>query len=111
MMFYISSSKFFEENITSNPEISVEVYFINLFSFLELVTYMMPTKVAFEKQSAVDGDILSDLLKAHLFYFFKTQSAKFSEKSSVYFPTHSSCYEDTVDYGVKASASLEDFRE
>ena len=111
MMFYISSSKFFEENISSNPEINIDVYFINLFAFLELVTYMMPTKVSFEKQSAADSDILTDLLKAHLFFFFKTQSIKFSEKSSVYFPTLSSCYEDTIDLGVKAAASVEEFKE
>lgn len=111
VMFYVSSTKFFEENVASNPEIDVDLYFRNLFAFLTLVTYMMPTKVAFEKQSAADGDLLTDLLRAHLFYFFKTQSLNFSEKSSVYLPTYSSCYSDTVDANLKASAPLKEFKE
>lgn len=110
MMFYIASSTFFEENVTSNPEIDVDFYFIHLFSFLELITYMLPSKVAFEKQAEADSDILSTLLKAHLLYFFKTQSSKFAKKSSIYAPALSSCYEDTVDLGVKATTSVEEFK-
>lgn len=111
MMFYISSSKFFEENILSNSEINVESYFINLFSFLELATYMMPTKIAFEKQSSADSEILSELLKAHLFYFYKSQAATFGYKAAAYLPTLSSCYEDTVDSSLKTSATLAEFKE
>lgn len=70
VMFYISSSKFFEENVASNPEINVDAYFANLFLFLELITLMMPSKIAFERQSSVDHILMEDLLKAHLFFFF-----------------------------------------
>lgn len=111
VMFYISSSKFFEENVASNPEINVDAYFANLFLFLELITLMMPSKIAFERQSSVDHILMEDLLKAHLFFFFKTQAVKFSEKSSSYLPTNSSCYEDTVDANLKAATGVTEFKD
>ena len=110
VMFYISSSKFFEENIASNPQINVESYFSSLFGFLELITYMLPTKVAFEKESSADSDLFADLLRAHLFYFYKTQSQLFTDKAEAYFPALSAYYADTVDAGVKASSELEEFK-
>lgn len=110
VMFYISSTKFFEENVASNSNIDVDFYFRNLFGFLELVTYMMPAKVALEKQPSTDGDLLTDLLRAHLFYFFKIQSLKFSETSATYLPTYSSCYEDTVDLTLKSATVVEEFK-
>lgn len=111
LVFFVSSSKFFEENVATNKDINVEFYFIHLFGFLELASYMLPTKVAFEKQPGADVEVLNALLKAHLAYFLKHHTTKFNEKSTTYLPTLSSDYSDTVDSGVKVAASEENFKE
>jgi len=111
LIFYVSSTKFFEENISSNPQINVDDYFSNLFGFLELITYMMPIKVSLEKESSANSELLTDLIRAHFFFFFKLQAVKFTEKSSTYLPAHSSCYGDTIDLNAKASLLVSNFKE
>lgn len=108
LMFYVSSTKFFEENIAANPSISEEIYFDSLFKFLELVIFMMPTKVAFEKQSNAAADFLNNLVKLHFFGWFKSR-LNFDASSKASLAVYSANYDNTVDLGLKASAKTNDF--
>lgn len=108
-MFYVSSTKFFEENIAANPAISEEIYFDSLFKFLELVIFMMPTKVAFEKQSNAAADFLNNLVKLHFFGWFKSR-LNFDANSKASLTVYSANYDNTVDSSLKASAKTNDFR-
>lgn len=111
MIFYVSSSKFFEENIAANPTINVDAYFVSLFFFLELSTYFMPSKAALEKQNALDADLLNNLIYAHFAFFLNSSSATLDAKSSAYLPVLSSRYEDTVDATLKSAKTTKEFKE
>lgn len=109
MMFYISSSKFFQENVASNPDIDVDAYFISLFKYLNLLSLVLPTKAALETHMSVNGSITTGILMAHLHFFYNTTSTRFSEKTPAYILANSGCYENSVDSTLKASADLEEF--
>lgn len=111
VMFYMSSSKFFQENIASNPSIDVDDYFSNLFGFLEFCVLNLPAKVALEKQPYFDGPAFEGILKAHLVYFFKRKALSFSKNNKPYTALMSAVYGDTVDLNLKAASSLTEFIE
>lgn len=108
LMFYVSSTKFFEENIAANPSISEEIYFDSLFKFLEIVIFMLPIKVAFEKQSNLTADLLNGLIRSHFFGWFKA-GLNFDAKSKTSSAVYSSNYDNTVDLSLKASVRSGDF--
>jgi len=106
MMFFVSNTKFFQEKVASNPEINVDRYFAHLFIYLRVVTVMLPIKISLEKQPSADSVLLTDLLEAHLGYFLEMEAA--GGKNA---PLFAGLYEDTVDSGLKSSASLDEFKE
>jgi len=111
-MFYISSSKFFKENVMAVEGIDVDAYFASLFCFFEIASLMVPTKVALEKQSNIErAELIDALLGTHLRIFlnveqFQVNHAKSMTKKNELRLINSSLYGDTVDSGLKGSAPV-----
>lgn len=108
-MFYLASTKFFHEHVASNPQINTETYFVSFFHFVDLVQLYAPSKVSIEKDATAEQrqDVILEVMKAHLFYFYITQSLVFDRTAPMYFPTHSAFYNSSVDLGLKGSSNDE----
>lgn len=105
VMFYISSSNFFESRVATDPRINPEAYFAHLFKFLDVMIYMLPTKVSLEKRTT-PGDILTDLMRAHMFYFYNTDAFVYADEELLDADGYTSSYNGSVDDTLRSVAIL-----
>jgi len=112
MVFYISSGKFFLENVASNPSIQLDAYFKSLFFYIELACLFFPTKIALERKNFTDLEVLDNLIAAHFIHFVnKNPSIERRANSASYNTLLSSRVEDSIDASLKTARDLTDFKE
>lgn len=112
MVFYVSTTSFFLENVASNPTISLEVYFRSLFVYVELVTLFLPAKSALERQNTIEVEVLNDLIASHFIYFVnENPSLEGGSRSAPYTILLSSRVEDNIDSSLTVAKDLKDFKE
>lgn len=107
IMFYLSSTKFFEDNVAHNNHINKEIYLNSLFQFLTVLTIFVPGKIAFEAQAKEDRSILDEIMQLHFSYYFKDNLALSSEDIA----DLSSDYDNTVDLALKEAVLADEFVE
>ena len=110
-MFYLTSTKFFADNVANNPAIDKGIYLESLYQFLSLMVLIMPLKVAFETQASDDGVTLTELMRMHFAFYFDTYMLDTGGVSKEYLEVSSADYDNAVDLGLKNSAKNEEFLE
>lgn len=110
-MFFVSSSKFFQEEIAPSLTVDKEVYFESLFDYLGFMVLFVPVKISFETQTEDDKRaLLMDLIRIHFAEYFKASTL--GEPVDIdYVETYSADYDNVIDLGVKDSTKSEEFLE
>jgi F-type H+/Na+-transporting ATPase subunit alpha len=105
-VFYISSSPFFDRHALETYGVSLDEYFADLFSFIELALIIAPFKTALEVQNNVKP-ILLDLVEAHFKYFVESKGVGFSRQiyTKTYKATFSGNYAGSVDDTIRISTA------
>jgi len=86
MLFFISSSPFFEDVIIDHRVFSMSTYWKSLFAFLEISSYFVPLRNSLEG-GAIDLDMIARLCKVHYtdFLFKNAEEIANSKEANVLF--------------------------
>jgi F-type H+-transporting ATPase subunit alpha len=75
LVFYLTSTDFFLNTVATDPSVKPLVYFRSLYFFLEVSVFMVPSRIALEKQNIVPRELLDDLVKIHFAYYLNENRA------------------------------------
>lgn len=75
LVFYLTSTDFFLNTVATDPSVKPLDYFRSLYFFLEVSVFMVPSRIALEKQNIVPRELLDDLVKIHFAYYLNENRA------------------------------------